>query len=126
MAPRPPPLPDQPVPAVSLTDVERVVRRNYPAREVAGVLGALEEYGGQSWHREIPRVRLAVLKLANGDGQKLRAALATANADYRDVLSCAEYPAYLSKISPSAADPARRQRAIAADWAQYREWLDRK
>jgi hypothetical protein len=122
----PPPNPeDQPVPQVTLADVERVVRRDFPPDEVGSVLQCLEEYGGQAWHREIPRVRLAILKLAAGNGKKLRASLATANDDYRDVLSYAEYPGYLSGISPSEKDPTRRQRAIDADWRQYRQWLER-
>jgi len=126
MPPVPTPPDDQPVPAVSLADVERVVRRDFPPDEVAGVLAFLEAYGRQSWHGEIPRVRLAILKRAQGNWKQLRDALATADKDYRDILAYAEYPAYFSGIQPGEKDAARRRRAIAADWRQYSSWLNRK
>lgn len=122
----PTPPDDQPVPAVTLADVERIVRRDFPPDAVAGILSALDEYGRESWHREIPRVRLAVLKLAGGNWKKLRAALTTATQDYRDVLSYAEYPAYFSAISPNEEDAAKRRRAIDADWRQYRAWREKR
>jgi hypothetical protein len=87
---------------------------------------ATAKHGGESWHREPARVRLAILKLAQGNLKSLRAALKTANEDFRDVLAYAEYPAYLQDVNPSDADPAKRRRAIDADWQQYRGWLERK
>jgi hypothetical protein len=126
MPPAPTPPDDQPVPAVSLADVDRVVRRDFPPDEVAGVLATLEAYGRQSWHREVPRVRLAILKQAQGDWKKLRRALATADKDYRDILSYAEYPAYFAAIQPDETNAAKRRSAIAADWRQYSSWLKKK
>ncbi|MBI5691435.1 MAG: hypothetical protein HZC55_15230 [Verrucomicrobia bacterium] len=121
-----PPEPDQPVPAATLAEVDRIARREFPGERAADALSLLEAYGSQPWHREIPRVRLAVLKLAGGNLEKLRRSLATANQDYRDALAAAEYPTYLAKVFPGDPDSARRSGAIAADWQQYRAWLDRK
>lgn len=114
---------DQPVPIVTDADVERVARRDFPADEVHGVLSALAAYGVKEWHREVPRVRLAILKLAGGSHRKLRGALATAVQDYRDVLTYAEYPGYGAEIYPDEKDETKRQRVIAADWRQYHDWL---
>lgn len=121
----PTPPDDQPVPAVTLAEVERIVRRDFPPDSVARVLHALDAYGCESWHGEVPRVRLAILKLAGGNLKKLRAALTTATQDYRDVLSYAEYPTYFSAISPAEKDATKRRRAIDADWRQYRAWRDK-
>lgn len=115
----------QPVPEVTDADVARIVRRDFSPDLQAEVLAALATYGAKSWHREPVRVRLALLKLANGSPDKLRQNLATADTDYRDVLSYAEYPGYFTRIGPSDRDPAARQQAIDRDWAQYRRWLER-
>lgn len=117
---------DQPVPQVSEADVTRIVAREFPPDQVTGVQGMLAEYGTKDWHREVPRVRLAILKLAQGDLRKLRAALKTADQDYRDVLSYAEYPGYFVSISPSEPDATKRARAASSDWEQYTAWLTRK
>jgi hypothetical protein len=53
----------QPTPDVTGVDVERVVRRDFPADRVAEVLVMLNEYGTEAWQREPHRVHLAVLKL---------------------------------------------------------------
>jgi hypothetical protein len=76
----------QPTPTVTNADVERIVRRDFPAARVEEVLAMLEEYGGEEWHREAPRVRLAVLKLAEGRMDRLRYEIEGAKCDYRDVL----------------------------------------
>ena len=56
----------QPTPKVTGADVERIVRRDFPADKVSEVLAILDQYGKESWHREPHRVRLAALKLAAG------------------------------------------------------------
>jgi hypothetical protein len=117
---------EQPVPKVTDADVERVVKRDYPASQFSAVMVALGEYGQGRGQNESARVRLAILKLAGGNLKSLRATVKTANEDYRDVLAYAEYPAYFQKISPSEVDTNRKQRVIDADWQQYREWLLRK
>jgi hypothetical protein len=115
----------QPAPSVSHKDVERIVVRDFPS-EVARVLKILNEYGTEEWHREIDRVRLAVLKIAAGSIDGLHSAIETAKLDYRDVLAIAEYPEYLRTVNPSDTVPSEeKQRIIDADWKQYSEWLAR-
>ena len=117
---------NQPVPNVTEADVGRVVRRDFSPGQVDAAHVLLGEYGGKDWHREVTRVRLAALKLASGNLKKLREAIRTANQDFRDVLSYAEYPGYFTTIRPEESDDARRAAAIEEDWRQYREWLERK
>lgn len=68
-----------------------------------------------------PRVRLAVLKLAGGDMQRLADHIEVANRDWRDVIAAAEYPAAFRL--PFQAAPSEQESAYAADWRQYQEWL---
>ena len=117
---------NQPAPKITAADVERIIARDFPSAEVAAVRAALAEYGTKAWHREVDRVRIAVLRMADGDLGRLRSALATADQDYRDVLSVAEYPGYLQKVSPSDKNEINRVLAVDADWNQYREWFERK
>jgi len=111
----------QPTPDVSAADVERIAQRDFPPEQVAAVLAALSEYGD----RGADRVRLAILKLANRDLQKLRYWLEAAKCDYRDVLGPAEYPRYWKKWNPkrAASEEEWRKMMIDSDWAQYERWL---
>ena len=114
---------DQPIPEVSTSDVERVVRRDFSVASHADVFRVLDEYGTESYQREKSRVQLAVLKLANGSVAGLRREMDVAKCDYRDVLGPAEYPGYrwdAGKLSES-----ERTKIIEADWKQYRDWLNR-
>jgi hypothetical protein len=117
---------DQPIPTVTDADVDQVVRRDFPPYLVDEVLALLLEYGAQSWEREAPRVRLAVLKLSGGDPDSLSLHLAVARLDYRDVLAHAEYPGYFTHVSPGRSLPKTEiQRIIDEDWKQYQDWLKR-
>lgn len=116
----------QPKPNVTRKDIERVVHRDFPASQADLVFSLLSQYGTDEWHREPERVQLAVLKLAAGNVERLRGALATACADYRDVLAQAEYPRYFQKVDLSSnASSDEAQQIIDADWKQYSEWLGR-
>jgi hypothetical protein len=98
-----------------------------PTKTCAGALALsiLEEFGNQEWNRPSPRVRLAILKLANGDLDRLLDHTNTAITDYRDVLSAAEYPRYSREIGFDDVAQATKQAVMADDWRQYREWLER-
>jgi predicted Fe-Mo cluster-binding NifX family protein len=56
------------------------------------VLELLDSYGVESYERERERVQLAILKLSEGNEEKLREFVAVAKRDYRDVLFWAENP----------------------------------
>ena len=54
-------------------------------------LAELKNYGPEDWHKECNRVYLAIIKLSEGDLDKLKHFVVRAAADYRDVLLWAEY-----------------------------------
>ena len=54
------------------------------------VVEILENYGKEIHEQEAPRVRLAVLKLANTDINEIRKYVDMAKQDYRDILAWAE------------------------------------
>jgi hypothetical protein len=115
---------EQPTAKVTSADVERIVRRDFDTDRVVEVLALLEQYGAETGHREVHRVRAAALKLAAGSVERLRIEIETAKLDYRDVLASAEYPGYGSvRIAELPADEQRR--VVDADWKQYREWFER-
>src|SRR5947207_3178222 len=62
------------------------------------MLSILHLYGKESYERE--RVQIAILKLSDGDIDKLHVNLEIAKGDYRDVLAYAEYPGEM-RINPS-------------------------
>ena len=117
---------NQPIPEVTENDVIRIVHRDFPTKQFDAVMSILNEYGTEDWQRGVNRVRLAVLKLADGDLQALRREIDVARSDYRDVLAYAEYPEYMQKVSPSAElAEVEREKIIRADWTQYQSWLNR-
>lgn len=67
---------------------ERLVAVLYPGAE-RDVLATLSEYVGA----EPERVRCAVLKIADGDEDRLYEAIGVANTDYRDALMRADFGA---------------------------------
>jgi hypothetical protein len=117
----------QPMPDITERDVERVVRRDFTAAQHEMVFALLNEFGTEPWEREVPRVRCAILRLADGREEQLRYWLDIAKRDYRDVLACAENPHYFKSTTPPATiSAADNLRLIKEDWRQYTEWLQKQ
>jgi hypothetical protein len=76
----------------SSDDVVAVVQKTFPEGAHARVLELLDSYGIESYERERERVQLAILKLSEGDEEKLRELVAVAKRDYRDILFWADNP----------------------------------
>src|SRR5438132_6010630 len=74
----------------SRDEVVAVVRKSFPEGAHARVLEFLDGYGVETYERERERVQLAILKLSDGNEEKLREFVAVAKRDYRDVLFWAE------------------------------------
>jgi hypothetical protein len=119
---------EQRTPRVSRADVERIVRRDFPAADYANVLTILDEYGNENGNEgSSTRVQVAALKLALGDVKKLRRHIATARQDYRDVLSAAEYPMASVRLSAmNSLSEKERQNMYDSDWDQYQQWLEHR
>jgi len=78
--------------AHSRDEVVAAVQKTFPETSWSRVLEFLDTYGVESYERERERVQLAILKLSEGNEEKLREFVAIAKRDYRDVLFWAENP----------------------------------
>jgi hypothetical protein len=126
---RPPPQAGEPaprsvetqVPQVTRDDVERVVRRDFAPEQRDTVISLLGEYGDSG----SSRMQLAILKLSDGDVEKVLEYVVLANQDFRDVLMLAEYQRAsrhaFGRTTPE--EKAAYERAQAEDWREYQEWL---
>jgi hypothetical protein len=112
---------NQPHGSYTEADLERIIARDFSPESIPAVKALLSRYGHEDWHREILRVQMACLKCANGDLKALEQEVGVACADYRDVLSSAEYPSYYQAHTEAA-----KERAIEKDWKQLQDWLHRK
>ena len=115
------------VPNVTIDDVLRIVRRDFPPNQIDAVLEVLNGYGGESWHREQFRVYLAILKLSNGEIDAVRRQLNMAKSDYREVLAPAESPGFF-RVGFVGANQLTKEEVIQlmnADREQYKAWLTR-
>ena len=72
-------------------ELEAEVRSTFGS-DADEVLALLSKYGRQSSHREVDRVRRAILTLSRGEVERVRHNVEVAQRDYRDVLYWAEYP----------------------------------
>jgi hypothetical protein len=113
---------DQPTPEVTDADVERIVRRDFPAADVDRILTLAAEVDV----RERPRVVLACLKLAAGNVEKLIGHFNEASGYYREILGEAEYPLAIKRwFHIDRLTEEERQQIYDADWAQYQAWFRR-
>src|SRR5437879_6114564 len=76
----------------SRDEVVAAIQKTFPETSWSCVLELLDTYGVESYERERERVQLAILKLSEGNEEKLREFVAVAKRDYRDVLFWAENP----------------------------------
>ncbi len=103
-------------------DVERIVRRDFPTAEFANVMAILSGYVARL-NDNPATVRLAALRLANGNIPRLQALIESAKADYRDVVMPAVCPSY-SQIGANLSGRKRR-RIFESERQQYEDWLRR-
>ena len=85
------------------------------------LLTQLQGYEGY----EPARVQLAILKLSDGDSEKLQDYIQAARIDYRDVLAWAEYPEQnRSGKTRYNTDLDVYEAILKADREQYEAWLE--
>jgi hypothetical protein len=118
------------IPNVNRDDVLRLIRREFQPHERDLVLGILDGYGAEEWQRRggTDRVLLAILKLSDGDVNRLRELKRTASIDFRDVLAPAEYPGFwaIGFVGVAKLSCEEKKRLIEDDWKQYQDWLNRE
>jgi len=76
--------------ARSRDEVVAAIQATFLKSSRARVIELLDTYGVESHERERERVQLAILKLSEGNEEKLREFVAVAKRDYRDVLCWTE------------------------------------
>src|SRR5438132_3450767 len=92
----------------SREEVVAVVQKTFPETSYSRVLELLDCYGVEAYGRERERVQLAILKLSEGNEEKLREFIAVAKRDYRDVLFWAEYPEESRLDTPGKRERVRK------------------
>jgi hypothetical protein len=112
------------VPLVTPQDVLRIVNRDFPEDERAGVLLTLKGYGTEAWHRERERVCAAVLKLSAGNAANVRTYVEIAKVDYREVVGPAEEQDFFKDITRLMSDREHEQ-TRRDKLAHYLDWLNR-
>lgn len=101
------------------------VAQYWPDVNPREIMDILDEYGIESSERGRARVHLAIVKLSEGQRDRLEELVEMAKRDYRDVLAYAEYPEEMRmgfvRVSqlPTEEVQAMRRR----DREQYLEWL---
>jgi hypothetical protein len=75
----------------SREDVLTAVTQWFPNEDSATVMSVLDFYGIETYERERERGQIAILKLSQGNADKLLHNVQVAKQDYRDVLYWAEY-----------------------------------
>lgn len=107
---------------MSATTVEKIFNQLFGSHHEAQ---SLFEELVQLSDKEHTRVQLAVLKLSEGDAEKLKRFIDAARIDFRDVLAWAEYPQQLRTGATRFNTPQEEYEAIlAADRQQYESWLE--
>ena len=92
---------------------ERIFGEHEDSRELRALLAAVGDPPS-------PRLQLGVLKLSEGDADKLKENIELARIDYRDVLAYAEYPEQM-RAGPGKWKPGERglDELRRRDRAQY-------
>ena len=108
----------------SPSDLELVLTTAFPdetEREEAKRI--LSRYGEESFHREIPRVRAACIKVAEEKIEGLNRSVEIACCDYRDILCMAEYPKHSGRFGLKDKNPEKYQKMVDEDLKQYSDWV---
>lgn len=109
-------------PEVSVEDIERVLKRDFPAehqQELREMIQSIQVI-------EKPRVVVACMKNAGGDVQKLKGNLHEASGYYREILGEAEYPFYIKKMFRiEKLTEQEKAEIIEKDKRQYLNWFNK-
>ena len=89
------------------------------ASEAMSILNA---YGKEEYEREVPRVKLAILKLAGSDLKEIDKFTGVAKMDCRDVLAWAEYPRQSKKWSMP--EGPEKEKLAMSDIEEYEKWIN--
>jgi hypothetical protein len=102
------------------------IAQYWPDVDPQEVMNVLDKYGVESHERGRARVQLAILKLSEGERERLKELVGIAKRDFRDVLAYAEYPEEMSIgfIGVSQLSSIEVKELRKRDKEQYLNWLD--
>ena len=83
----------------------------------------LSSYGRESFHREVERVHLGILKLSGADLSAIERWTQLACDDFRDLLIEAEYHLSFGKDRLRAANPQKYEALKKKEREQYDAWI---
>lgn len=107
----------QPKASISSATLERLIKRDFPDK-YNQIIDLLKDVSSDN-QKGKNRISAAILKLANGDSDKVAFGVSLSKIDYRDTLSKAEYPRMLKEGFSSK----KRKLIYMEDWQEYSEWL---
>lgn len=115
---------EQKIPKISYGDIKRIINRDFPQSEFAGIESILKEYKSKSEGGR-NRVFASILKLSGGNLELVKKFVEKANYDFRDVISMSEYPNYTEHAFDDDLPEIKKKQLINEDWSQYECWLNK-
>jgi hypothetical protein len=97
----------------------------FPDEDPDAIMALLDEYGREPHESVGERVQLAILKLSDGDEDRLLDLVVTAKRDDRDVIYPAEYPEFwrIGLVGVDKLDATEIRQLKERDLRQYLSWL---
>ena len=100
------------------------VRQCFPNEVLEEIMSILDLYGSELYEKERERIQIAIIKVSEGNLDKLRESVKAAKLDFRDVLAWAEYPEEMSQYTWNIHDKEALNTIRNRDRRQYLEWLE--
>lgn len=110
---------------INITDIKRLIKREFPNKPISEIETILKQYVSESQTGR-NRVYASILKLSNGNIDKLIKGVEQANKDFRDIISIAEFPNYSENAFTNNLSNEKEKQLIEKDWKQFKAWLDKK
>ena len=112
------------IPSFDEGEIDILINREFPGREieVKNKFSGLQEFWINS-----TRTKAAILKLAEGNFDKLKDLIKKANKDPRDVIAYAEYPRSMNMdwTASNKITEEEKEEIYRNDEKQYLEWKNR-
>jgi len=110
----------EPVAKISDKTLERLLRREFGDHASEAKEKFLHVKSNSPGGKN--RISAAILKLSNGDLDKINYYIDLCNQDFRDVVAPAEYPRY-STVAFNETPRWKKRQYYFADWKDYSNWL---
>ena len=113
---------EQPIPKISNRILEEIIERDF-GKNSTEVKTKLKQVKSDTESGK-NRISAAILKLANGSINDIENFIELANADFRDVISQAEYPR-CSELEFEDLEKPEIRKIYLEDWEEYTKWLNK-